>query len=78
VTGKSTMKAFDAVEMMRSTRTAIGATIATMSVDEQNEWLDSNPPTDPALHRLFMLAAQQRESVGIVEATNDLDKSSST
>jgi hypothetical protein len=54
------MKAFDAVDMMRTTRTAISATIASMSVDEQNEWLHSNPPTDPTLHQLFMLAAQQR------------------
>ena len=58
--GKSTMKAFDAVDMMRTTRAAIGATIASMSVDEQNEWLHSNPPSDPTLHRLFMQAAQQR------------------
>ena len=56
---KSTMKAFDTVEMMRTARAAISAKIATMSVSEQNEWLQSNPPTDPTLRRLFTLAAQQ-------------------
>jgi hypothetical protein len=54
------MKAFDTVEMMRTARAAISATIASMSVGEQNEWLDSNPPSDPTLRRLFTLAAQQR------------------
>ena len=57
---KSTMKAFDAVDMMRTARATIGETIASMSVGEQNEWLHSNPPSDPTLHRLFTLAAQQR------------------
>ena len=56
---KSTMKAFDTVEMMRTARAAISAKIAAMSVSEQNEWLQSNPPTDPTLRRLFTLAAQQ-------------------
>lgn len=56
---KSTTKAFDAVQMMRDARTALSARIASMSVDEQNEWLHSNPPTDPTLRRLFKLAAQQ-------------------
>ena len=54
---KSTMKAFDSVEMMRTARAAISAKIAAMSVSEQNEWLQSNPPTDPTLRRLFTLAA---------------------
>ena len=57
---RSTTKAFDAVDMMRTARATIDATIASMSVGEQNEWLRSNPPTDPTLHRLFTLAAQQR------------------
>ena len=57
---KSTMKTFDTVEMMRNARAAISTTIASMSVGEQNEWLHSNPPTDPTLRRLFTLAAQQR------------------
>lgn len=56
---KSTMKAFDTVEMMRNARAAISAKIASMSVGEQNEWLHSNPPTDPTLRRLFTLAAQR-------------------
>ncbi len=56
---KSTTKAFDAVQMMRDARAGISARIASMSVDEQNEWLRSNPPTDPTLRRLFSLAAQQ-------------------
>lgn len=56
---KSTTKAFDAVQMMRDARAALSARIASMSVDEQNEWLHSNPPTDPTLRRLFTLAAQQ-------------------
>jgi hypothetical protein len=56
---KSTTKTFDAVQMMRDARAAINATITSMSVDEQNEWLHSNPATDPTLRRLFTLAAQQ-------------------
>ncbi len=56
---KSTTKAFDAVQMMRDARDALSARIASMSVDEQNEWLHSNQPTDPILRRLFKLAAQQ-------------------
>ena len=61
---KSTTKAFDAVQMMREARAAISARIASMSVDEQNEWLRSNPPTDPTLRRLFSLAAQQGAAAG--------------
>ena len=56
---KSTTKVFDAVRMMRDARAAINARITSMSVDEQNEWLRANPPTDPTLLRLFELAAQQ-------------------
>jgi hypothetical protein len=55
----STTKAFDAVQMMRDARAVIGARISSMSVDEQNEWLRANPPTDPTLLRLFALAAPQ-------------------
>ena len=54
-----TTKVFDAVQMMRDTRAVISARITAMSVDEQNEWLRVNPPTDPTLLRLFTLAAQQ-------------------
>jgi len=55
----STTKVFDAVQMMRDARAVINARITSMSVDEQNEWLRANPPTDPTLLRLFTLAAQQ-------------------
>lgn len=55
----STAKVFDAVQMMRDARAVISARITSMSVDEQNEWLRANPPTDPTLFRLFTLAAQQ-------------------
>ena len=55
----STTKVFDAVKMMRDAREVISATITSMSVHEQNEWLQANPPTDPTLLRLFKLAAQQ-------------------
>ena len=54
-----TTKVFDAVQMMRDARAVISARITSMSVDEQNEWLRANPPTDPTLLRLFTLAAQQ-------------------
>ena len=50
---KPTTKAFDAVQMMRDARAAMSATITSMSLDEQNEWLHSNRPTDPTLRRLF-------------------------
>ena len=52
-------KVVDAVQIMRDARIDISAKIASMSVDEQNEWLRANPPTDPTLRRLFTLAAQQ-------------------
>ena len=55
----SVTKVVDAVQIMRDARADISATIASMSVDEQNEWLRANPPTDPTLLRLFTLAAQQ-------------------
>ena len=56
-------KVFDAVHLMRDARTAISARITSMSVDEQNEWLRANPPTDPTLLRLFALAARQRAAL---------------
>jgi len=55
----STTKAFDAVKLMRDARDVISTKIASMSVQEQNEWLRASPPTDPTLLRLFKLAAQQ-------------------
>lgn len=55
----STTKTFDAVKLMRDARDVISARIASMSVQEQNEWLRANPPADPTLLRLFRLAAQQ-------------------
>lgn len=55
----SVTKVVDAVQIMRDARADISARIASMSVDEQNEWLRANPPTDPTLLRLFTLAAQQ-------------------
>jgi hypothetical protein len=63
------MKAFDSVQMMRDARAAISARIASMSVDEQNEWLQSNPPTDPTLRRLFTLAAQGAADDGAKKPT---------
>ena len=54
----SVTKVVDAVQIMRAARAEIGATIASMSVDEQNKWLRASPPTDPTLLRLFALAAQ--------------------
>ncbi len=55
----ATTKVFDAVQMMRDARAVISARITSMSLDEQNEWLRANPPTDPTLLRLFTRAAQQ-------------------
>ena len=52
-------KVVDSVRIMRDARADISATIASLSVDEQNEWLRATPPTDPTLLRLFTLAAQQ-------------------
>jgi len=54
----STAKVFDTVKMMRDARDVISARITSMTVQEQNEWLRANPPTDPTLLRLFKLAAQ--------------------
>ena len=55
----SVTKVVDAVQIMRSARADISTRIASMSVDEQNEWLRANPPTDATLLRLFTLAAQR-------------------
>ena len=52
-------KVVDAMQIMRDARADISARIASMSVDEQNEWLRANPPTDSTLLRLFTLAARQ-------------------
>jgi hypothetical protein len=51
-------KVVDSVRIMRDARADISAKIASVSVDEQNEWLRATPPTDPALLRLFTLVAQ--------------------
>jgi hypothetical protein len=52
-------KTFDAVQMVRAVRDEISATIATMSVDEENRWLRSAEFSDPKLRRLMELATQQ-------------------
>ena len=52
-------KTFDAVHLTRIVRDDISSKIATMSVDEENHWLQSAPFSDPRLQRLMDLAAQQ-------------------
>jgi hypothetical protein len=52
-------KTFDAVRLTRAVRDDISATIATMSVDEENLWLQSTQFSDPRLRRLMDLAAHQ-------------------
>lgn len=51
-------KTFDTVHMMRAVRDEVSATIATMSVEEENRWLRSAKFSDPKLRRLMELAAQ--------------------
>lgn len=52
-------KTFDAVRLTRAVRDDISSQIATMSVDEENRWLQSTQFSDPRLRRLMDLAAQQ-------------------
>lgn len=51
-------KTFDSVHMVRAVRDEVSATIATMSVEEENRWLRSAEFSDPRLRRLMELAAQ--------------------
>ena len=51
-------KTFDAVQMVRAVRDGFSATIATMSVEEENRWLRSTKASDATLQRLMELAAQ--------------------
>lgn len=51
-------KTFDAVRLTRVVRDDISSKIATMSVDEENLWLQSTQFSDPRLRRLMDLAAQ--------------------
>ena len=60
-----TTKTFDAVQMVRLVRDEISATIATMSVDEENRWLRSTEISDPKLRRLMKLATQQDGQLGV-------------
>jgi hypothetical protein len=53
-------KGFDTIHMVRAVRDDVSATIATMSVEEENQWLRSSEFSDPTLRRLMELAAQQR------------------
>jgi hypothetical protein len=52
-------KTFDAVRLTRAVRDDISSKIATMSVDEENLWLQSTEFSDPRLRRLMDLAADQ-------------------
>jgi hypothetical protein len=52
-------KTFDTVHMVRVIRDEVSATIATMSVEEENRWLRAEEISDPTLRRLMKLAAQQ-------------------
>ena len=55
----SPTKTFDAVHMVRVVRDDLSATVATMSVEEQNRWLRSAELSDPTLRRLMDVAAEQ-------------------
>ena len=55
----TSVKTFDAVNMVRAVRDDVSTTIATMSVEEENRWLRSAEFSDPNLRRLMKLAAQQ-------------------
>ena len=52
-------KTFDAVQAVRVIRDAISAKIATMTVDQQNRWLQSTAFSDSRLQRLMDLSARQ-------------------
>lgn len=55
----TSVKTFDAVHTVRVVRNDGSATIATMSVEEENRWLRSGEFSDPKLRRLMELAARQ-------------------
>ena len=52
--------AYDAVQAVRAVRDELSSTIAAMSLEEENRWLQSTEFSDPRLRRLMELAAQQR------------------
>jgi hypothetical protein len=54
----TSVKTFDAVNMVRVVRDDVSSTIATMSVEDENRWLRSAEFSDPKLRRLMELAAQ--------------------
>ena len=56
-------KTLDAVNAVRILRDDVAATIATMSVEEENRWLRSEEFSDPKIRRLMELAAQQGAGV---------------
>ena len=56
---KASAKTFDAVRMVRAVRDEMSATIAAMSVEDENRWLRLAEFSDPRLRRLMELAAQQ-------------------
>ena len=58
-------KTFDTVQMVRAVRDEVSATIATMSVEEENRWLRSAEFADPTLRRLMELAAQQAAAADV-------------
>lgn len=58
----NTKKPFDSVEMMRSIRDSISSKIEGMTLEEELEWLASQPLNDPLLERLRKKAAQQADS----------------
>jgi hypothetical protein len=55
----TSIKTFDAVNVVRAVRDDLSSAIETMSVEEENRWLRSAAFSDPKLRRLMELAAQQ-------------------
>lgn len=55
----SRQKTFNALATVREIRDRISAQIAGMTLDEQLEWMASQPLGDPFLERLRNKAAQQ-------------------
>ena len=55
----TSIKTFDAVNVVRAVRDDVSSAIATKSVEEENRWLRSMEFSDPKLRRLMELAAQQ-------------------
>jgi hypothetical protein len=58
-------KTFDTVQMVRTIRDNVSSTIARMSVEEENHWLQSADITDPTLRRLMDLAARQATAADV-------------